>query len=361
MSIFKTSSGWRVQVDIGKLPDGKRDRKTASCKTKREAQKLDYEFNALKRSRQGHSNRLTLSAYIDNHFWPDKEEVLRKNTLAGYSRDIEIRIRPRFGKVLIAEITHSQIQKMLSDCPTKKTAQNARATLRCILAHAVDNQLLTINPAAGKFRMPESITKKDQYGEWVTSFAEHRDIIQQADDIETETILILGFCFGLRKGEVLGLDWQEVDMDKREIYIKQTYTYTLGAPDLDPPKTPDSARVIPMTDYAWDCIESLKKRDGITRITGPVALHNNKRMSPRRATDLIERFRKSHDVPHITMTTLRHSFATAAIRSGVNVASVAKWLGHTDVTTTLNRYVKPLLVDLKEDAKIIDAAYIKTA
>ncbi|MDR3136749.1 MAG: site-specific integrase [Coriobacteriales bacterium] len=362
MGIYKTKAGYRVQVDIGALPNGKRDRKTAVCKTLREAKQAEVDLLMLRRDLRGHSNRVTLSAYIDDYFMPDKQAILRKNTIAGYRRDIELRIRPAFGGCLIGDLTHAGIQRMLSSCPTKKTATNARDTLRCILAHAKDNELIVYNPAAGRFKMPQETVKKEQFGEWVTTLAEHVEIIKKADDIETRALLVLGLCFGLRKGEVLGLDWEDVDFTSRTLRIERTYTYTLGAPDLTPPKTEESRRAIPMTDYAYGQLLKLREGGGVTHVFGPVAAHGNRRMSPKRATDLLVRFRRRNpELPHLTMTTLRHSFATAAIRSGINVASISKWLGHADVTTTLNRYVRPLLVNLKEDAKVLDEAYCRAA
>ena len=67
-------------------------------------------------------------------------------------------------------------------------------------------------------------------------------------------------------------------------------------------------------------------------------------------------FTENNDVPQVTMMTLRHSFATACVRAGVNVASLSKWLGHTDPSVTLNKYVRPLMTDLHDDAKVIEKA-----
>ncbi|MDR1015732.1 MAG: site-specific integrase [Coriobacteriales bacterium] len=209
--------------------------------------------------------------------------------------------------------------------------------------------------------MPPKESTRDRRGEWLTSFGEHRRVIGLAGDAETRALLVLGLCFGLRKGEILGLEWGHVDFGRREIHVRQTYTYTVGEPDMTPPKTRQSRRTVPMTDFAFGQMVALRDCGGVTRIAGPVADHGGRPVKPRRATTLIERFREAHDVPRINMSTLRHSFATAAIRAGIDVASVSKWLGHTDVTTTLNRYVRPLLTDLKEDAKAIDRAYARAA
>jgi integrase len=349
---------YRAVVDMGATMEGRRDRKSVSCTTLREARQVELELRMRAHGMQGRSNRITLSHYIDTYFLPDKEAILRKNTLAGYRRDIELRIRPALGRRLIGDISHSIVQRLVSSCPTRKTAQNTRDTLRCILSHAVNDGLLAHNPAAGRLKLPERIAKPGQFGQWVSTFSEHRAIIELSDNDEIEALLVLGMCLGLRKGEILGLDWEDMDFAAREVHVRQTYTYTKGAPDLDPPKTPQSRRTVPMTDYAFARLSRLQSRGGVMRIKGPVVTHAHKRMTPRRATSVIEAFRKRHpDVPHITATTLRHSFATASVLSGVNVASLSKWLGHADITTTLNRYVRPLASDLREEAVRIDAAY----
>ncbi|MEG2261155.1 MAG: tyrosine-type recombinase/integrase, partial [Raoultibacter sp.] len=58
------------------------------------------------------------------------------------------------------------------------------------------------------------------------------------------------------------------------------------------------------------------------------------------------------------LMSLRHSFATASMRAGIEVSSVAKWLGHRDVSTTYNRYVRPMLANLHDDAGKINEAFL---
>ncbi len=72
---------------------------------------------------------------------------------------------------------------------------------------------------------------------------------------------------------------------------------------------------------------------------------------------MVQRFRERNDVPKITMMSLRHSFATAAIRSGVSVELVSKMLGHITIITTYNRYVRPLQKYLNDAIAILDRAY----
>jgi integrase len=80
-------------------------------------------------------------------------------------------------------------------------------------------------------------------------------------------------------------------------------------------------------------------------------------MTPERAQKTMQRFTGENDVPKITCHSLRHSFATAAIRSGAPVELVSKMLGHTNITTTYNRYVRPLQDDLMDAVEILNRAH----
>lgn len=222
-------------------------------------------------------------------------------------------------------------------------------------------EIITHNPAAGRFKFHEEIKSREtKNGVWLTSFAEHKQVLEVAKGHDIEPILVLGLCFGLRKGEILGLDWPDVDFDNRQITIRQTYTQSAGAPELLPPKTAKSLRTIPMPDYAYERLHVLQCKGGLLS-TGPVVRERGRRLEPQAAQRRMTKFVRNHNVPKITIMSLRHSFATSAIRSGINAASVSKWLGHTDVTTTLNRYVRPMLANLHDDVAIINAGYTSAA
>jgi integrase len=364
MSYYKTKDGeYRVQVDIGKKLGGGRDRMTAKVKTKREAQKLDLEFNMAKKSLRGHSNRVTFHVLVTKYWLPEKMETLRKNTIKGYRRDIDLRLMPAFGEMSVADISHADIQKMLSRCATRKIATNARDTLRGILNYAYDMDLIVKNPAKGRFRFPERIIeaeedkRKRDEAAWLTSFAEQRRVIDATSDPTVKRLLVLGLCFGLRKGEVLGLRWEDVDFDRREITIRRTVTFTAVTLDVTPPKTERSRRSIPMSDYAFDALKKFRDEGGITRIKGPVVSYKKGYMSPNVFENLFRRLQQEPGMPYISPSNMRHSFATACIREGIDVATVSRLLGHAHITTTYNRYVKPSLLDLCKDTEKISAAY----
>jgi integrase len=365
MAIYKTKAGYRVQVDIGKLPDGRRDRKSVVVKTMREAKKAELDLLMLKRDLRGHSNRVTFRDLVETYYLPDRVPVLRKNTMQGYLRDINLRLMPAFGSKFVADIRHSDIQRMISSCSTRKVATNARETLRAIMTYAQGEHLISDNPAMGSFRFPEKIVEAEEdrrrreEAEWITSFDEQRALIESIDDPALRRLLVLGLCFGLRKGEILGLEWADVDLARREITVRRTVTFTAVRIDVTPPKTKNARRSIPMSDFAHEMLTSFREEGGITRITGPVVCHRGTYMSPKVFERKIRLMRASGGVPYVTPSNMRHSFATACIREGMEVATLSKILGHAQISTTYNRYVKPTMANLHKDMQLVSAAYRK--
>ena len=344
---------WRADLVVGYDLEGKPDRRSPSFATKRQAQQAEIELRILRDGLKGRSDKMTFSDFVNSYYLPVKEESLRKNTVQGYKSVIKNHLMPTFGSVRLCAINRMQIQSLLSSRSSYKVAKNTRDVLRQILGEAMQMEAIPSNPAAGRFKLPESKGIGKEYGEVVSTFAEHQRIIALADG-QTKAILVLGFCFGLRKGEILGLDWSDIDFKARTIHINRTYTYTRGKADLTPPKTPESTRVIPMSGFAY---RALKELHGDIPHIGAVVTGRHGRLAPDAASKLVRRFVRDNDVPKISIMSLRHSFATASILAGMDVAKLAKILGHTNITTTFNRYVRPLQDDLKSAMDIVDTAY----
>lgn len=358
MAVRKLKNGkWRADVYIGMKMNGSPDRRTKVCATKAEAEATERAFLARKDARLL-SGRITLDEFIRNIFWPNKKD-LKPSTVAGYQRDIKLRIVPNLGHKYLEDITRYDVQRMISGCSSRKVATNARETLSSILGLALDLEMVPRNVAGLRYNYPAAIDHPDDhYGVWLSTFAEHHRLIEAVANREHNPMmfrmLVIGLCFGLRKGEIFGLDWEEVNLFGRTIRIKQTYAYGKGGAYLDEPKTPNAYRSIPMTEYAYNLISSWDS-DQEERI-GPVVRNRyGKRMDPTSAKSMMKRFfAKNKDLPRMTLFSLRHSFGTACINAGIPPAKVSAWMGHEDISTTINRYVKPKLNDLREEVNKID-------
>ena len=359
MSVRKLENGlWQVDVTLGASPDGVRDRRRKTYVSKAEAEREERALLARKDSRLV-SGRITIDEFIEDIFWPAKEH-LRSNTKRGYMRDIKLRILPAFSGRYIEDINHYDIQQMILSCSSKKVATNARETLSSILGLAYQMEMIPRNPAGARFRYPPSAQHEpDYYGVWLSTFAEHKrffDAIEQCEhDPLIDRMCVLGLCFGLRKGEIFGLDWENVNLSNRTIRITQTYVVGAGGATLEPPKTDKAVRTIPMTNYAYKRLSEWHKE--VSKNTAIITFQG-KRMHPHTGSAHMRRFTAAHpELPAITLHSMRHSFATSCINAGVDVAKVSAWLGHREVSTTYNRYVRPLLADMQNVTSIIDAAF----
>lgn len=349
MSIKKLANGkWRVDVTIGVTWDGKRDRRTKTFRTKKEALAQEQLWNDEKRRMHGLVTRITLGDFVKLYWWPTKLSTLEQSSLDSYEQDLRLRVLPCFAHIEIDRIDRMSVQKMISSCDTYSTAKRARDVLRAIINDAIACGAAATNPAAGRFIFPRKPIKEkesDKRGVWLTTFEEHKPILEAAkDEGEIEKIIVLGLCFGLRTEETLGMSKYELDFEAREIHVRHAYVKSSEGNILKRTKTPESERDLPMSDYAYERLMALTKdlpKDS------PVCLSKyGKRLSPNTAGKMLKRWLIANDLPLVTMQSMRHSFASACIDAGIDIAKVSAWLGHTNITTTLNRYVKTRKKDL---------------
>ncbi len=349
MPIKKLKNGkWRVEVSIGYTWDGKRDRPSKTFQTKKEALAQEQEWLDEKRRKHGLVTRITLGDFVRIHWWPTKLNSLEQSSLDSYEQDLRLRILPNFANTEIDRIDRMSVQKMISNCSTYSTAKRARDVLRAIINDAIDCGAAATNPAAGRFIFPRKPVKEKEPtkgGIWLTTFQEHKEVLKAAKGCgEIEKIIVLGLCFGLRTEETLGLTVHDLDFNTKELHVRFAYVKTSKGNELKRTKTPESERDLPMSNYAYERLLELTK--GLQK-DSPVCLSKyGRRLSPNTAGKMLKRWLVANNQPLITMQSMRHSFASACIDAGIDIAKVSAWLGHTNITTTLNRYVKARKKDL---------------
>lgn len=327
---------------MGYTADGKPDRRSVTCRTRRAAELEDAKMLAERDAMRGRSGRMTLSAYVERHYWPAACTRLAATSKDTYRREIDKRILPALGGMDIRNIDRQSIQKMVDGIETLDPARKCVGVLKTILNEAQGDGLILSNPARANFAMPPKGRKRDN-GVVIGRFQDMSallDAVFDDGDESLQKLAVTGLLMGLRPEERYGLDWEDLDLDAGIANVRQAYVTASpqhGGKQVKPTKTELSTRRLPIPAPA---VERLR---GIPRADGPFILGTNgKRISPATAQHRWAAFLAAHpELPQVTLENMRHSFATSYLHAGGNVEDLSRMLGHSDINTTFRKYVKP--------------------
>jgi integrase len=163
-----------------------------------------------------------------------------------------------------------------------------------------------------------------------------------------KVLTMLALFTGMRRGELMGLEWKDIDYEKKTINICRTSQYLPGdGVFTKEPKTEFSTRTITIPDTIVALLKDYKlhqesERTQIADLWNPTdrlfTTWNGEPMSPDTITDWFGKFIKIHNLPHVTFHGLRHTNVSLLIAEGVDVRTIASRVGHANPTTTLNLY-----------------------
>lgn len=291
-----------------------------------------------------------------------------------YRKTYKRYISPDFGKKQLKTLKPEQIQKFLNRMArtySKSVFGNINFLLYDILDQAVKNQLLVQNPMQYTTR---PATKKSEKRR-ALSRSETVSFLTAVEGTYYYDMFRLSTLTGLRIGEVTGLQWQDVDLKKKEIHIRHTLAWITGVGYfLQEPKSENSRRTIPLPEKAVSLLRARKIAQGKHRLSygecwqpllglsnlvfttryGTPIDGNNLRSEMRRI--LAEMKEKGTDITWASFHTLRHTFATRCIEEGMNPKTLQHILGHATLAITMDLYC-----DVMEDTKREEMAKIADA
>jgi integrase len=152
--------------------------------------------------------------------------------------------------------------------------------------------------------------------------------------------ILLTLYTGLRLGELLALEWKNVELDKKLIHIKSSVYYSNAKFIYTTPKTKSSIREIPLPTFLVNILKEIKK---LSKSNFVVADKYGKAIIPRTYQYEFEMLLKKCGISHKGFHSLRHTFATRALECGMDIKSLADILGHANPMITLKRYTHSML------------------
>lgn len=358
-SIVRRGDGrWMAMMTIGRDPaTGKLQRVALYGKTRQAvADKLSQALSDRSRGTFVAPHKLTVGEWLDTWLRDYKEPKLRPISYDSYAMLIRLHIKPALGHVPLKDLRPDQVQRLYN---AKRDAGLSPRTIRYIhtvlhgaLKQAMKTQLVGRNVTeatelpSGKTRTMRPLTL-----EQVQQFlAAVRD-----DRLFAAVFLALGT--GLRRGELLGLRWQDLDLDAGVLHVRQTLVrvgnHEGGTGDrktrliFQAPKTEQSRRVIPIPGQIIETLRRHKARQAEERLLLGEAYEdqglvfcqaNGRPIDPRNFTRSFERLLKQAGVPRIRFHDGRHTFATLMLELGEAPKTVQTMLGHTKISTTLDIY-----------------------
>lgn len=349
-SIFKFKDGWRACLTVGLKPDGTPIRKTRNAPTRAEAaKKLDelksvYGFRVSKPT-----SNPRISEYLED-WLHSVQSTARPGTVELYRNSVNNHIGPHLGSMKIRDLAPINIERWVQklDGLGPRARQNAFAIFKRALKAAVRLQVIHANPMEG-FTAPKHNRKEIVPFEPVDAKA----IVDSFQGTYWDLFVRLGFQTGLRQGELLGLQWQ--DVDGVTLQVRRQMTERSGVSDL---KTAASLRQIPLSEELSDLISDQRK-DALRR--GAAAKDSWVFIGPRggvmKRANFLQRWWKpkleelgiDYRGPHH----MRHTFATMMLNGGCPITVVSRLLGHSKVSTTLDVYSHVLTQDIEAARSMI--------
>lgn len=288
------------------------------------------------------------------------EDGNHKHTTVDFYRHTTKRIADYFSGKTIQSITPLDIQKFLiylrTDYKTKqgknvsdKTVRHSYCVLVMIFDFAMEQELIQKNPM-DKVDCPKLAKKK------VDAFTEEeaKAFLKLLPDCDFDfrCMLYLLLTTGLRRGELMGLQWRDFDFGNLTLEVCRSITYSPAKGIVvDTPKTETSIRTIPVMPFVADLLSVYRAAEHPASdemaFVFPSDRGDNVPRTPNALTHRVKRFMKLHDLPDMSPHDLRHSCATLLLSNGADIKSVQEILGHSNASTTLNFYVKSDMKQMK--------------
>lgn len=275
-----------------------------------------------------------------------KTPTVRYNTVRNYRERYQKNIGPVIGDMQICDVKTLHCQQVLNnmmDSYAGSTIDKTRITMQSMFYYAFINEVIPRSPMNKMVRVPKEIEKHVRF----LTVDEQMRFMEEARDCSNFGQYLLVLQTGMRMGEIMGLQWDDIDFENRQITVNRTMEYRFSEQRfyIGPPKTKSGHRKIPMTDVAYEMLkqryDNRKFRYVKDKQWEKFVFVNRTGMPTKNSSydTTLEKICKKAKIKKISMHSLRHTYATRCIEAGMRPKTLQEILGHAHISTTMDLYV----------------------
>jgi integrase len=341
---------WQLKFDLGRDPrTGKRlSRFVTFSGTKREAQAELTRL--LSRKAEGtyiDPTKMSVAEYLEHWLAVDIERRVARKTAVRHRQIVQRQIVPRIGAIPVRKLSATHIEAFEAELQrsgyvkgrkageglTAQTVLHVHRTLSQALAHAVTTGVLFKNPAE-QVRPPRPPRREIV----ILSKPEVAALLRSAEGTPLYLPVLVGVTTGMRRGEILGLRWSDIDFKRATLTVNQSLERLQGTTVLKPPKTTGSRRTITLPALTVEALAAHRAEQARIGADELVFSHGGIPWDPDSLTKAFERLVEAAGVRRITFHGLRHTHISHQLMDGVHVKIVSERAGHANVAITLSVY-----------------------
>jgi integrase len=363
---------WVGMLDLGVM-EGRRRRKTVYGQTEREVlQKLNTLRTAHDRGIDLLAPSLTVGQWLDAWLSDIKGfDGTRPRTLTLYKGLTERYVKPVIGNVRLDKLTPAHVQQLVTQTrnsttsrgtpPSASLLRHVYKLIRNALGDAFRMELVTRNVAT-QVKAPPLNTKR-RLG---LDLAEAKRLLEVIDGERLEALYVLALTTGLRRGELLALRWDDIDLRSRQLHVRRAMQRVDGKLQIAEPKTSSARRTVVLSHFAVRHLQEHKKRQAAERLALGDAWREHglvfastigTPIEPRNVNRRWDELRQRADLDGLRLHDLRHGCATFLLAQGVPARAIMDVLGHAEIGVTMNTYAHVLPVLRQEAADAIDELF----
>lgn len=352
---------WQGVVTIGYDANGKRKRRVVYAASKQAVQAKMVRLQGQKLDGSlGDLCKLRLSEYLNQWLLNTAKRTVRPTTYTSYEVLVRLHINPHVGGVRLTQLTPEHVDgflRLLDEAQlSDRRKQMAYAILRRALKHAVKRGLVQRN-VCDAVETPQAEQKEIH----PLTHEEAQRFLKAAENDRHYALYVVALTTGARQGELLGLEWNDVDFQKRTMQIRRTLNECNGKFLSGPPKTKRGTRTIRLPVVAVDALLEHRKKRLVEGHAGVDLVFCDRGGGPLRRQNLQRRSFKpllvAAQCPEVRFHDLRHTYATLALANGVPIRVVSDTMGHSRSSVTIDTYAHVLPAQERVAADKMDAMF----